>query len=266
MVNDGNDDKADLANPENYKLENTVNIYFKGYKDMNERIGGWFISPEKADYQFCKKDSCPDNIFKSPKLSKEDTVFLLLHGNAKNRGASHRIAAYKTFQRLGFYTLTIDYRELRENLGDDFKLVLYGHSMGSGIATHATVLGQEEGLRIDGVLLDSPFHSIGWTLNRSRIATFIESILGVESMLAEYDILFNSINWVKQIRVPVRILHAEVDQVVPIGQSVSLVEDSKQHGKLDIDLVRFDEEGLGHIGISTTRGFIKQIQDFADIC
>ena len=31
----------------------------------------------------------------------------------------------------------------------------------------------EEGLRIDGVLLDSPFHSIGWTLNRSRIATFI---------------------------------------------------------------------------------------------
>ena len=31
----------------------------------------------------------------------------------------------------------------------------------------------EEGLRIDGVLLDSPFHSVGWTLNRSRIATFI---------------------------------------------------------------------------------------------
>ena len=29
---------------------------------------------------------------------------------------------------------------------------------------------------------------------------------------------------------------------------------------------RFNEEGLGHIGISTTRGFIKQIQDFANIC
>ena len=34
------------------------------------------------------------------------------------------------------------FRELRENLGDDFKLVLYGHSMGAAIGTHATVLAE----------------------------------------------------------------------------------------------------------------------------
>ena len=28
----------------------------------------------------------------------------------QNRGASHRIAAYKIFQSLGYYTLTMDYR------------------------------------------------------------------------------------------------------------------------------------------------------------
>ena len=40
-------------------------------------------------------------------------------------------------------------------------------------------------------------------------------------------------------RVPVRILHAELDQVIPIQQSESLVEDAKQSGKMNIDLVRY---------------------------
>ena len=43
-------------------------------------------------------------------LSHSDCVFILLHGNAKNRGAAHRVAAYKKFQSLGCYTLTVDYR------------------------------------------------------------------------------------------------------------------------------------------------------------
>ena len=43
-------------------------------------------------------------------LSDEDCVFILLHGNGRNRGAAHRVAAYKVWQSLGCYTLTVDYR------------------------------------------------------------------------------------------------------------------------------------------------------------
>ena len=32
MVNDGNDDKAELYDPANYNLENAVNVYFDGYQ------------------------------------------------------------------------------------------------------------------------------------------------------------------------------------------------------------------------------------------
>ena len=43
-------------------------------------------------------------------LSDQDCVFILLHGNGRNRGAAHRVAAYKVWQSLGCYTLTVDYR------------------------------------------------------------------------------------------------------------------------------------------------------------
>lgn len=291
MVNDGNEDKADLFNPAKYSLDNAHNVYFTGYQDETERMGGWFISPHASQEEgHCTKDSCPSQLFNSQKLKSSDTVFLLLHGNAKNRGASHRIAAYKTFQSLGFYTLTIDYRgygdsirvgelsestvvedalkairELRVHLGDKFKLILYGHSMGSGISTHAAVLAQNEGLKVDGVLLDSPFHSMAWNFNNSKSLYVVDYLLGLGDALIEADIAFDSVSWLKQIKVPMRILHAEVDQVCPIQCSVDLVNDAHQAGKHDINLVRFSEEGLGHIGISTTQGFKQEISDFANL-
>ena len=44
-VNDGNEDKDNLINPQNYGLENTVNVYFPSLDTRVEtdRVGGWFI-------------------------------------------------------------------------------------------------------------------------------------------------------------------------------------------------------------------------------
>jgi len=288
-VNNGNDDKAELVNPSAYGLDNAVNIYFKGFQEAEERIGAWFIKPNDVE-GYCNKEDCASDLFNTNKLGSDDTVFLLLHGNAKNRGASHRIAAYKTFQKLGFYTLTLDYRgygdsvkvgemsestivedalvairELRKQLGSKFKLILYGHSMGSGVSTHCTVLAQEEGLTVDGILLDSPMHSMSWALDNDRLFYYIDGALDVKSSMKEHDIYFDSVGWLKKVKVPVRILHADVDHVVPIQAAIDLHNDVKQSGKKNIELIRFEEDGLGHIGISTTPGFIQQISDFASL-
>jgi len=298
MVEIGNEDVSELAYPAKYELTNAENLFFTGFKgegDENEGIGAWFISPEGADDGdgYCSKEKgCSDRSFYSHKpLSSDATVFLLLHGNGKNRGASHRIAAYKTFQKLGFYTLTIDYRgygdsktrrstkeltestvvedammairELRAHLGEEFNLILYGHSMGSGISTHSAVLAQEEGLRLDGIVLDSPFHSFTFGKEKSWIAIALDSMFDMAGLLEEHDILFNSVEWLKKIKVPVRILHADCDPLTPVEGAEQLVKDAHAAGKMDVNLVRFTEEGLGHIGISTTAGFQNQIQDFA---
>ena len=172
-------------------------------KEKEERVGGWFIKPLDAP-NYCYNQQCSSDLFNTDSLSALDTVFLLLHGNAKNRGAAHRIAAYKTFQKLGFHTLTIDYRGygdsikvgdlsessvvndalmairgLRRHLGNKFKLVLYGHSLGSAIANHAAVLADREGLQVDGVLLASPMHSLAWGFNSNPLVAVIDSLLDV---------------------------------------------------------------------------------------
>ena len=123
-VENGNDDRNDLANPSNYGLENTINVIFNPFNDVDgtDRIAGWFIRWENRipmllyktilvrhclklnvdsrtlgeskktlsrapdDSESCEDQSCvqkPGDLFGVGELTKDDCVFLLLHGNAK---------------------------------------------------------------------------------------------------------------------------------------------------------------------------------------
>ena len=73
-----------------------------------------------------------------------------------------------------------------------------------------------------------------------------------------------TLQWLSSLKVPVRIFHAVSDNVTPLSGAKKLVEDVKKSGKDDIDIVIWEEEGLGHIGISTTESFPKEIKRFAD--
>ena len=234
MVNDGNEDKEDLINPAKYGLENTDNIYFPSLdsRETGDRLGAWFIKPlhDSQTVSVTSSDSCSAQDCDSQarlnvgKLSQDDTVFILLHGNAKNRGASHRLAAYKIFQRWGYYTLTVDYRGygdsvmssplsettvvedakaaiklVRDSVGDDAKLIIYGHSMGTGISSHAVAESfKEEGIgRVDGIILDSPFHSFG-ALFETWAGYIMNLLLDVEGTLKSIDVDFDNPKVIKQ--------------------------------------------------------------------
>ena len=92
-VNDGNEDWAELVKPEKYGLEHTQNIYLTsdgigvGVLKPEEKIGGWWIrAPTKnGDVPHDKKpsDKYTKVLHNMPKLGPDDTVFILLHGNAK---------------------------------------------------------------------------------------------------------------------------------------------------------------------------------------
>jgi len=306
MVNDGNEDKDDLINPAKYGLENTENVYFPSFDTRSEadRLGAWFIKPltksqedratvSAPSVDSCSSEGCGDQSrLTVGKLSKDDTVFILLHGNAKNRGASHRLAAYKIFQKWGYHTLTVDYRGygdsimshplnettvvedakaavklLRDNVGDDAKLIIYGHSMGTGIASRAVAECLKEGLgRVDGIILDSPFHSFRGALKLDTvIGSTINYLLDLEGILKSIDVEFDNPKWLQSLAIPVRVFHAVVDPVTPISGAKQLVQDVKTAGKENIDLVIWEEEGLGHIGISTTKTFPEEIKRFADM-
>lgn len=244
--------------------------------------------------QCAKDDSNCLGLLEVSKLTKTDTVFILLHGNAKNRGASHRIAAYKIFQSLGYYTLTMDYRGygdstmsyhlnettvvedamagiamIRKSVGPDAKLILYGHSLGTGISAHAAALCMRDPDmmgRVDGIILDSPFHSLGALLHSGKIASVIDYIFDLEDLFrVGADIWFDTPGWLSSLAIPVRVFHAVVDPVTPLAGAKQIVEDVKKSGKENIDIHIWEEEGLGHIGISKTKTFKQEIKDFTDM-
>jgi len=299
-VNNGNEDKADLVNPANYDLENTQNFYFRSVDPRGEsdRMGGWFISPLGRSPPLegscsAKGDDCDGGGLGAlgvGKLTSKDTVFILLHGNAKNRGASHRIAAYKIFQSFGYYTLTMDYRGygdsimsfplnettvvedavaairlVRDSVGDQAKLIIYGHSMGTGIASHASAICQAEGHRVDGIILDSPFHSMRFALTSTVFGRTLNYIFDLEKFMEDIHLVFDTPKHLATIpEVPVRVFHAVVDPVCPIEPTRLLVKELREGGKTNIDMVEWEQEGLGHIGISKTPSFPAEIKRFAN--
>jgi len=293
-VNEGNDDWRDLIHPEKYGLTQTQNFYIP-FGDLNEdRIGAWFIRAKTADNEedFCPKDGCPSKsvLENVPKLGPDDTVIVLLHGNAKNRGATHRHVAYKKFQKQGFYTLTLDYRGygdskmsselnmtsvaqdavvalkfLRQELGEQFKLIVYGHSVGTGLGSKAVVeVTKEKSVRVDGVIIDSPFHSFEYALEKMPNFYYYSSFfIDWSKFLEVAGLKVHTANNVAQIKCPVTILHAKNDKVCPIEGSEKILEDAKKSGKTNIKLVKFQEvgpEGNGHIGISKHEDFDEVIK------
>ena len=67
-------------------------------------------------------------------------------------------------------------------------MILYGHSMGTGVAAHAAAEAMEEGLgRVDGVILDSPFHSFKKAMESSFLSYFFDLVSFMKSIDLEFD-------------------------------------------------------------------------------
>jgi len=298
-VNEGNDDWRELIHPEKYGLTQTQNFYiqFPSVGLSEDKIGAWFIRAKTEENieneESCPTEGCPSKnvLEKVPKLGSDDTVIVLLHGNAKNRGATHRHVAYKKFQKQGFYTLTLDYRGygdsilsselnmtsvvqdailalkfLRRELGEEFKLVVYGHSLGTGLGSKAVIeVSEEESVRVDGVILDSPFHSFEYAMQQAPNFYYYSSFFIDWKRFFEVAGLYvNTAQNVAQIKCPLTIFHAKNDKVCPIEGSKAILEDAKKSGKTNVKLVIFEEvgpEGNGHIGISKHEDFDKVVQE-----
>jgi len=231
-----------------------------------------------------------------PKLGLDDTVFIYLHGNGNNRGAPHRLAAYKVFQSQGYHTLTLDYRGygdsvlkgeigediliqdakaaiefVRREVGDKAKLILYGHSLGTGIASRvaAEVTGGKNG-RVDGIILDSPFHSFKNILEKFPYKILSYLMIDFDTLLEKAGAEFNSPKWLSTIKIPVTIFHAEADKICTIEMAEELVEDVKKMGKENIDMIRWSdkdisaEDHLGHNGITKAETFPKYVRQFVE--
>lgn len=95
--------------------------------------------------------------------------------------------------------------------------------MGTGISVHAAVEAMEEGLgRVDGIILDSPFHSFRKAFESFWISQFFDILSFMKNIHLEFD----NVKWLSKLNIPVRIFHATSDTVTPIDGAKLLIQES----------------------------------------
>jgi abhydrolase domain-containing protein 12 len=178
-------------------------------------------------------------------------VVLYLHGNTAHRAQSNRKELYQVLRRLDYHVVTFDYRGYADSTSpvaptetgvvSDARavyawvaarvagpLLVWGHSLGTAVSSHlvADLCTQEE--RPCGLVLESPFnnifdevrnHPMGWLWRKMPWFDWFFT-----APLATNDLGFVSDQRLEAIDVPVMILHAEDDLVVPYKLGRALYE------------------------------------------
>jgi fermentation-respiration switch protein FrsA (DUF1100 family) len=150
-------------------------------------------------------------------------VIAYFHGNGGHIG--YRAERLRWFAHYGYGALMLEYRGYGGNPGSpsetglhsdgaaalDFlashgipsnRVVLYGESLGSGVAVR--LAAQRE---VAGLILEAPFTSV------AEVAQYHYSFMPAAAMIWDR---FDSLSWIGKVKAPILFLHGERDRVVPI--------------------------------------------------
>ncbi|XP_035770741.1 lysophosphatidylserine lipase ABHD12, partial [Neolamprologus brichardi] len=179
------------------------------------------------------------------KFSSSHPVILYLHGNAGTRGGDHRVQLYKVLSSLGYHVVTFDYRGwgdsegspsesgmtsdalfiydwLKRRTDKTLPLYIWGHSLGTGVATNVVRRLCDRGTHTHTVYRYLP--GFDWF--------FLDAITA-------NNIRFTSDENMNHISCPVLILHAEDDSVVPFHLGKKLYSLASQSKSLSGHKVQF---------------------------
>lgn len=180
-------------------------------------------------------------------------LLLYFHGNAGNLGDWGHVAAFlaqqlKTnvwifdYPGFGLSTGKISSEDQLIRIGEAFadaiqkngkfdSVVLYGRSIGSGIAAQVAGHWQGDRPRLAGLILETPYRSLD-SLVHDYAPWFPRFLL-------KYH--FKSDQALAQFSSPILILHGDADEIIPFHQGESLAETLSTHGS-----VTFTQIAGGH--------------------
>ncbi|GLD52704.1 monoacylglycerol lipase ABHD12-like protein [Lates japonicus] len=166
---------ADLGRPADLSLNHTINMYLTSEEGIS--LGVWHTVPESQ----WKEAQGKDLVWYQNALNDGSPVFIYLHGNTGTRAATHRVGVAKVLSALGYHVLVPDYRGFGDSTGEPTEaglttdalhlynwvkarsgnslVVIWGHSLGTGVATNTAVKLVEQGVVFDGVILEGAFNS-----------------------------------------------------------------------------------------------------------
>ena len=184
---------------------------------------------------------------------KDYKTLVYFHGNAGS--LENRIHKLNHFQDMNINFLIIAWRGFNGNKGkpserglyldgksaidwlkkkgvDEKNLILYGESLGTGVATH---LAQNKNYA--GVILETPFTSM------VNAAKNFYPYIPINLLLKDK---FENFKKVKNINTPILVMHGEVDQIVPfsMGKKIYEIANNPKYSyftKYDDHMMEYDE-------------------------
>jgi len=264
----------DFDKPENEGLQGARNFYIN--TDLKVEVGVWHILPHDLINEGQNKSQ---NWF-DKSLSNGQTIILYLHGNTGSRAREHRIELYKVLQKLNYHIICFDYRgyadsspmtpsktgvvddalrvyEHTKKLAKDVPIIVYGHSLGTAVSTEAVARLCDEGDPPKALILESPFNNIHDEIKFHPMSFLWRKMPWFKwfftGTLNKNDVGFVSDQKIGSIYIPILIMHAKDDLVVPYVLGEKLYQAALAKRPADskpINFVSFESElGLAHIFI-----------------
>ncbi|CAF0712806.1 unnamed protein product [Brachionus calyciflorus] len=284
----------DLQNPPKYELNNVHNFYLDVEADV--RVGIWHYIPEPLEYNFTKhgQNNLKEHFERYFKIHDRRPVVLYVHGNDRDRSDYGRMKLCKSLSELGYHIFAIDYRGYGDSTGtpsetgvvndvlalynfikayqNETKIFFWGHSLGTGISSHAAKILSDFNAPPAGVVLEAPFFNISQAAKEHLAAPLILNNpwivrMGEEALL-NLNIHFNNAENVLKSKTKFLILHAEDDMFIPQDRSRDLLKICNEKRPTDyppVKLVEFHKRfGLGHGKIYTHKEIYPMIKDFIE--
>uniref|UniRef100_A0ABI7VX19 Lysophosphatidylserine lipase ABHD12 n=1 Tax=Felis catus TaxID=9685 RepID=A0ABI7VX19_FELCA len=244
----------DLKKPQDQGLNHTCNYYLQPEEDVT--IGVWHTVPAV----WWKDAQGKDQMWYEDALATSHPIILYLHGNAGTRGGDHRVELYKVLSSLGYHVVTFDYRGWGDSVGTpsergmtydalhvfdwikarsgDNPVYIWGHSLGTGVATNLVRRLCERETPPDALILESPFTNIREEAKSHPFSVIYRYFPGFDwfflDPITSSGIKFANDENVKHISCSLLILHAEDDPVVPFQLGRKVLTGSRQPNLEDL--------------------------------
>ena len=293
---------SDLSDPKRHLGTDDVRANQLYIPCKGGQLGAWYMFPadstEHVQYTV-ERDSVELNVEHADndvdlQLASAETVILYLHGCGCDRSEHYRVGLYKALVGMGHHVMAVDYRGygdstntwpseetmvsdaraalawLTDKVGDQTKVVVWGHSLGSAVATHmladvAMELGKEKaGALVSGLVLETPFSSMRDEVGHFKLATaFVWCGVNMDQALEVAGAEFETRKWVAGVACQVLILATERDTLVPHTLAASLHHGARDQGRHNTRLVTFPASlQLGHTEIYTSARLTGVLQQF----
>ncbi|KAF0297448.1 Monoacylglycerol lipase ABHD12 [Amphibalanus amphitrite] len=257
------------------------------------RLGVWHILPEQEIDRVSNGDGEPDSTVFESRLSSGAPIIFYNHGNSGSRAGPHRVELYKVLRKIGYHVVCFDYRSyadssqvipsetgvvsdsrfmykwLRQRAGRS-PIIVWGHSLGTGVTSHMVADLCVEGDRPTALVLESPFNNIQEEVRLHKLASLYRKMPGFHWLflkpLRDNDMMFESDRHIANVTVPVMIMHAEDDLIIPYSLAVKLHRAALRHHPADrIEFHTFEAQyHYGHKYICRSPRLPGLVRDFVE--